>query len=194
MIKGNKMKKLITLSLFSFLLFFGCNQDSEILTPVEESSSQDYSLISLPTPTGGLSIETIYSFSKEVSGEQGGIFYNGFSYQGGPFGTVTVNSRLNFPANSFSGYETITKTYNTDFATMEYGPSMSFNVPVLCGLRFYGLDLSGVDPNMVKFVYIANDGTIEDVEYESISINVASGYLYVKNAQLNHFSRYGFVN
>jgi len=188
------MKNILKLSLLSFLLFFGCNQESEILTPVEESSSQDYSLISLPTPTGGLSIETIYTFSKEVSGEQGGIFYNRFSYQGGPFGTVRVNSRLNFPANSFSGYETITKTYNTDYATMEYGPDMTFNAPVLCGLRFYGLDLSGVNPETVKFVYIAYDGTIEDVEYESLSINVASGYLYVKNAELNHFSRYGFVN
>ncbi|MDH3269409.1 MAG: hypothetical protein OEM46_11210 [Ignavibacteria bacterium] len=188
------MKKLLILSLFSFLLFFGCNQDSEILTPVEEISDQEYKLISLPTPTGGLSIETIYTFSEEISGEQGGIFYNRFSYQGGPFGTVTVNSRLLFPENSFSGYADITKTYNTDYATMEYGPSMSFNVPVLCGLRFYGLDLSGVDPETVRFVYIANDGTIEDVAYESLSINVASGYLYVKNAQLNHFSRYGFVN
>ena len=188
------MKKLITFSLLSFLLFFGCNQDSEILTPVEESSNQDYTFISLPTPTGGLSVETIYTFSEEISGEQGGIFFNQFSYQGGPFGNVTVQSRLLFPENSFSGYEDITKTYNTDYATMEYGPSMSFNTPVICGLRFYGLDLSGVDPNTVRFVYIANDGAIEVVEYESISINVASGYIWVKNAELNHFSRYGFVN
>jgi hypothetical protein len=188
------MKKLLILSLFSALIFFGCNQESEILTPVEESHTPEYTLIPLPTPSGGLSIETIYTFSKDISGEQGGIFYNGFSYEGGPFGTVTVNSRLNFPANSFSGYEEITKTYNTDYATMEYGPSMPFNVPVLCGLRFYGLDLSGVNPETVKFVYIKTDGTIEEVEYESLSINVTSGYLYVKNAELNHFSRYGFVN
>ena len=188
------MRTTLTTLLLSAFLFFGCNQESEILTPIEESSNQEYTLISLPTPTGGLSIETIYSFSMEISGEQGGTFYNNFSYEGGPFGTVTVNSRLLFPANSFSGNEDITKTYNTDYATMEYGPSMSFNEPVLCGLRFYGLDLSGVNPETVRYVYIANDGTIEDVEYESLSINVASGYIWVKNAQLNHFSRYGFVH
>jgi hypothetical protein len=193
-IKDKTMKHLLTLSLLSLLFFFGCGQDSEIITPAEESSTQEYGLISLPTPTAGLSVETIYSFTKEISGEQGGIFYNGFSYEGGPFGTVTVNSRLSFPANSFSGQQEISKTFNTDYATMEYGPSMSFNAPVLCGLRFYGLDLSGIDPETVKFVYIRPDGTIEDVEYDSISINVSSGYLYVKNAQLNHFSRYGFVN
>jgi hypothetical protein len=192
--KEKTMKYLLTLVLASVLLFVGCDQKSELITPVEESSTQEYNIISLPTPTGGLSVETIYNFTKEISGEQGGIFYNGFSYEGGPFGTVTVNSRLLFPSNSFSGQQEISKTFNTDFATMEYGPSMSFNVPVLCGLRFYGLDLSGIDPETVKFVYIRTDGTIEDVEYDSISMNVSSGYLYVKNAQLNHFSRYGFVN
>jgi hypothetical protein len=188
------MKKLLILSLFSFLLFFGCNQKSEILTPIEESSNQEYTLISLPTPTDGLSIETIYSFSMEISGEQGGTFYNHFSYEGGQFGNVTVLSKLVFPANSFSGYEDITKTYNTDYATMNYGPPMSFNEPVLCGLLYYGLDLTGINPETVRFVYIRNDGTTEDCEYESLTVNVASGLIYVKNAQLNHFSRYGFVH
>ena len=188
------MKKLLTLSLFSFLLFFGCNQESEILTHIEESSNQEFTLISLPTPTGGLSIETIYSFSMEISGELGGTFYNYFSYEGGQFGNVMVLSKLVFPANSFSGYENITKTYNTDYATMDYGPPMSFNEPVLCGLVCYGLDLTGINPETVRFVYIRNDGTIVDCEYESLTVNVASGLLYVKNAQLNHFSRYGFVH
>ena len=188
------MKKLITLSLLSFLLFFGCNQDAEILAPVEEPSSQEYTLISLPTPTGGLSIETIYSFSMEISGEQGGTFYNYFNYEGGFSGNVMVMSKLVFPANSFAGYEDITKTYNTDYATMEYGPTMSFSEPVLCDLLYYGLDLTGINPETVRFVYIRNDGTIVDCEYESLTVIVASGLLYVKNAQLNHFSRYGFVN
>ena len=190
----NTMKKLLTLSLLSFLFFFGCNQDSEILAPVEEPSNQDYNLISLPTPTGGLSIETIYSFSMEISGEQGGTFYNYFSYEGGIFGEVWVVSTLVFPPNSFTGNKDITKTYNTDYATMEYGPSMSFNEPVLCDLLYYGLDLTGINPETVRFVYIRNDGTIVDCEYESLTVIVASGLLYVKNAQLNHFSRYGFVN
>jgi len=193
-IKDKTMKHLLTLSLASLMFFFGCDQGSDPTAPTSESSAQEYNLISLPTPTGGLSIETIYSFTKDISGEEGGIFYNGFSYEGGPFGTVTVNSRLLFPENSFSGQQDITKTFNTDFATMEYGPSMSFNVPVICGLRFYGLDLSGVNPETVKFVYIRTDGTIDDVDYESLSINVSSGYIWVKNAELNHFSRYGFVN
>ncbi len=188
------MKNLLTLSLLSFLLFFGCNQESEILTPVEESSNQDYTLISLPTPSGGLSIETIYSFTMEISGEQGGTFYNYFSYEGGIFGNVIVLSTLVFPANSFSGNIDITKTHNTDYATMEYGPSMSFNGPVLCTLLFYGIDLTGVNPETVRFVYINNNGTVVDCEYESLIVNVESGLLYVKNAQLNHFSRYGFVN
>ena len=188
------MKKLLTLSLFSFLFFFGCNQDSEILTPVEESSDQQYKLISLPTPTGGLSIETIYSFTEVISGDSGGTFYNYFSYEGGIFGEVWVVSTLVFPPNSFTGNKDITKTYNTDYATMQYDPSMSFNEPVLCNLLYYGLDLTGINPATVRFVYIKNDGTVVDCEYESLTVNEASGLLYVTGAELNHFSRYGFVN
>jgi len=188
------MKKSFLILILIGITFFGCNQDSEILTPVEESSNQDYTLISLPTPTGGLSIETIYSFNMEISGELGGTFYNYFNYQGGQNGEVWVVSTLVFPPNSFSGYEDITKTYNTDYTTMEYGPSMSFNEPVLCNLLYYGLDLTGINPETVRFVYIRNDGTIVDCEYESLTVDVASGLLYVTSAELNHFSRYGFVN
>ena len=57
-----------------------------------------------------------------------------------------------------------------------------------------GLDLSGVNPANVDFVYLNNDGTIEQIIYENLEVIVSQGCLRVSNAYLPHFSRYGFVN
>ncbi|MBT8386061.1 MAG: hypothetical protein KJO12_01500 [Ignavibacteria bacterium] len=188
------MKKLLTLSLLSFLLFFGCNQNSEILTPVEESSSQDYSLISLPTPSGGLSVETLMTQFMEINGDEGGKFDIKFNYEGGPFGFVKIDSKLEFLAGAFVGNADISQTHNTDFASMTFGPSMQFSARVVHSLKIEGVDLSGVNPNTLDFVYIDAIGNMYPVEYEEVRMDASSGKLEVKNAILPHFSRYGFIN
>jgi hypothetical protein len=192
--KEKTMKLLLTLSLASLLLFFGCDQKSEITTPVEESSTQEYSLISLPTPTGGLSVEALLAKYKEIDGDNGGTFIASFNYEGGPFGDVQCTSRLIFSPGAFNGVTEIQKTLDSESAAMIFGPQMEFNLPVKCSLRFYGLDLSNVNPETLDFVYIALDGTFQHCEYDTIEMNAGNGYLMVRNAQLNHFSRYGFVN
>ncbi len=71
---------------------------------------------------------------------------------------------------------------------------MVFNTPVQYTLTVSGLDLTGVNPDSLDFVYVAQNGSITGVEYDAITANVATGTLAVVNAQLEHFSRYGFVN
>ena len=71
---------------------------------------------------------------------------------------------------------------------------MQFNRIVKYTITISGIDLSGVNPNTLDFVYVAQDGSIHQIVYDSIYMNAASGILKVTNAQLNHFSRYGFVN
>jgi len=188
------MKKLLTLSLFSFLLFFGCNQESEITSPVNNSPNPQLKLISLPTPSGGLNIETDYTVYKQINGGAGGSFWASYRYKGGPNGTVYMNSGLNFPANSFSGVKYISQTFSSTGAAMVFGPPMTFNVPVYYSLKIGGLDLTGVNPETLDFVYIDANGNMYPCEYSAIAIDVASGTLAVYNAKLNHFSRYGFVN
>ena len=61
--KRNEMKKLIILSLFSFLLFFGCNQESEITSPEQTVQTQEPNWIALPT-SEGLRVNTIYTATK----------------------------------------------------------------------------------------------------------------------------------
>ena len=186
------MKKLISINLVVFALLFGCNPDSNVTSPDESANDSHLKLIQMPSPKG-LSVETLYTEEKYINGYYGGYFEEQFSYQGSA-GNVIINSQLVFPAGSFYGGKTITQTFNTETASLEFGPAMQFNVAVKYTLTISGLDLTGVDPNTLDFVYVAQDGSITGVVYDSIYMDAASGTLKVTNAQLNHFSRYGFVN
>jgi hypothetical protein len=186
------MKKFITINLITIALLLGCNPDANVTAPEGTATTHQLKLIQMPAPKG-LSVETVYTESKYINGYNGGTFEEQFTYQSS-IGTVTVNSQLVFPAYAFSGGKTITQTFNTETASLEFGPAMQFNNPVKYTLTVSGLDLSNVNPNTLNFVYVAQDGSITGVIYDSINMNVSTGTLQVINARLNHFSRYGFVN
>jgi len=188
------MKKLLILSLFSVLFYFGCNQESEITSPGNTESNPQLKLISLPVPSSGLTVEDEYTVFKDINGTVGGSFWASYSYQGGPRGTVYMSSGLSFPANSFSGVKNISQTFSSTGAAMVFGPPMQFNTTVYYSLKIGGLDLTGVNPETLDFVYIDANGNMYSVEYDYIAMDVNSGTLIVAGAELNHFSRYGFVN
>jgi len=186
------MKKFATLMLMVFALLFGCTPDANVVSP-DNSVKQTAQLIKLPAIKSGLSIESLLTRSKYINGYNGGLFSESFEFQS-VTGNVTIVSQLVFPANSFSGGKTITQTFDTETASLEFGPAMVFNVPVKYTLTVSGLDLTGINPETLDFVYVAQDGSITGVIYDSIIMDVTTGTLKVTNAQLNHFSRYGFVN
>ena len=188
------MKKLLTFLIFSALIFFGCNQESEITSPVDNSPSSQLKLISLPTPSGGLTVEDEYTVFKDINGTAGASFWASYSYQGRPKGMVYMSSGLSFPANSFSGVKNISQTFSATGAAMVFGPPMQFNTTVYYSLKIGGLDLTGVNPETLDFVYIDANGNLYPVEYDYIAMDINSGTLKVAGPELNHFSRYGFVN
>ena len=190
----NQMIRLLTFALFSALIFFGCNQESETTSPADNSPNSQLKLISLPVPSGGLGVEILVTQYKEIDGDEGGRFEAEFSYQGGPFGEVTVKSKLDFKEDAFEGIKNISQTLDTDLAVMSFGPSMQFNERVKVDLRIEGLDLSNVDPTTLDFVYIDNNGSTHFVEYDELTMDVSNGRVDLDNAILPHFSRYGFVH
>jgi len=183
--------KHLTSMLFILLLFLlGCDQVTEINAPQERILNKQ--IISLPQPIG-LGVEDLHTESKDIDGSYGGWFGESFEYQG-TNGTVYINSFLHFYADAFTGTKTITQTFNTETAAITFGPSMQFNVPVDYTLIIFGADLSGVNPNTLDFVYIDANGNMYAVQKDYVTMDLSSGMLKVKNAKLNHFSRYGFVN
>ena len=187
------MKKFIPPLLMTLVFLFGCSKDTNINAPETPAITNNAQLIKLPTPKHGLSVNTIYTSTKYINGYYGGSFWAQFNYQSN-YSNVVITSQLVFPSGSFSGGKTISQTFNTETASLEFGPEMQFNVPVLYTLTVTGLDLTGVNPATLDFVYVAQDGTITGVQYDSITMDLATGMLKVTNARLEHFSRYGFVN
>lgn len=192
-IERDKMKKFIPPMLMLLVLFFGCSTDTNINSPETPAGNKNVNLIKLPAPEHGLSINSFYTTSKYINGYNGGNFWSQFNYQSIST-NVVITSQLFFPSGSFPGGKTITQTFNTETASLEFGPSMQFNIPVLYTLTVSGLDLTGINPATLDFVYVAQDGSITGVQYDSITMDTASGTLKVTNARLEHFSRYGFVN
>lgn len=186
------MKKFIPPILMIFVLMFGCSPDANITSP-DDSIQPKANLIKLPAMKSGLMIEADLRRTKDINGANGGTFEESFEFQS-VNGTVSINSKLVFPAGAFTGFKNISQTFNTETASLEFGPAMQFNIPVQYTLTVTGLDLTGVNPDSLDFVYVAQDGSITGVDYDSITSNVATGTLTVNNALLEHFSRYGFVN
>ena len=70
---------------------------------------------------------------------------------------------------------------------------MVFNKNLEYTLTYKGIDLTGVDPETVKFCYIASDGSIVEAENSGIEVHIEDGKIKVKKALIPHFSRYGWV-
>lgn len=187
------MKKLLTFLLFSVLVFFGCNQESEITSPVETGPILNKKLISLPLPSSGLTLES-QTFTQEINGANWTEFQRSYTYQTSSGKTIYQIGDLDFFPGAFSGTRNISMTFNTGGAAMDFGPAMQFQAVVEYTYKITGLDLTGVNPNTLDFVYIDANGNMYPVEYSSIAIDIAAGVLAVYGAEINHFSRYGFVN
>ena len=188
------MRKVFTLLIFSVLVFFGCNQESEITSPVSLSAQLEINWITLPSPSE-LSINSqSFSVSDIIDGKKGGLIVLIEQYEGGPFGTVKINSLLDIPKQAFLGTQEIAMTCTPEEGTVEFEPSIVFNKDLEITLDYDGVDLTGVNPNQVEFCYISEDGSLVVAEHGGIEIDLGKGKIKVNDARIPHFSRYGFVN
>jgi hypothetical protein len=83
---------------------------------------------------------------------------------------------------------------NDRFGITTFSPDYDFSKPVIYNLTISGINLNGIDPETVKFVYMAPDGQYYPAKYDHLRADPKLGLLQVVNAKLPHFSRYGFAN
>lgn len=70
---------------------------------------------------------------------------------------------------------------------------MQFDNALNLSLVFTNLDLNALDlTHDVKFVFMGDDGTIELTQNDGVQIQLSIGALQVKNAKIEHFSRFGY--
>jgi hypothetical protein len=189
------MRRLIyIISFITVIYLLGCNENPEITSPVNGIKSENANWISLPN-IEGMYIENSFTVTKRINGAQGGFLSMYESYSGGPFGTVTIDAELIIDQGAYPGNKNISMT-NDDFeCATTFAPSFEkFNDIVTYTVAYAGIDLSNIDPNNIKFAYIATNGDLEYAQHEGITVNVSTGTIQVINALIPHFSRYGFVN
>jgi hypothetical protein len=186
------MKKYISIIILLSLFVIGCSEQTSINSPVSDLNINEPNWITLPQEVG-MSIEKISSSSKSVNGANGTTWPWSTSYTG-TLGRVTISSTLVVEPNSFSGTKTITQKHDDATCATTFGPSMVFNIPLSFTIKYTGIDLSQINPATVKFAYISNDGSVVYAVNDGIVIDLSTGTLQVINAQIPHFSRYGFIN
>ncbi len=187
------MKKLLTFLIFSALIFFGCNQESEMTSPLgSHSDNQPNWLVSLSS--NNISMETIHTASELIDGDRGGNVNFKGDFPGGPFDKIHVDSKLVIHSGSFSGSMIISSNIDDVNLLTTFGPSYVFNQPLEYTLLLQGIDLTGINPEDVKFVYQAADGSIHECESDGVDVDLNKGKVKVNKAKIPHFSRYGFVN
>jgi hypothetical protein len=192
------MKKYISIIVLLSLFVIGCSEQTSINSPENKVQTQEPNWISLPNMNGesGMSVMSmpIFQASKEIDGKNGGKILINEKYLGGPLGEVKVKAELEFPKDAFVGSKNITMILDTQFGLATFSPHAYFDKDAIYNVEFLGLDLTGVNPKNVGFVYQAEDGSYEYIDYSKIEVDLKNGRLKVRDAKLPHFSRYGFVN
>lgn len=180
------MKKYISLIVLFSLFVIGCSEQMSVNSPVEKPTKK---VEWLTVSSSGLSVEGSKTWSKSINGAYGGLFKGTKSLST----IVSAYVEVWVPAGAFSGTKTISATLNSSTLYADFAPSpMTFNTPIYYTVEYYGVDLTGIDPANVDFFYIDGNGNMVKAPYAEIYVE--DGWLCVVDAQLPHFSRYGFVN
>jgi hypothetical protein len=185
------MKTLLSLMVVSLLFWTGCQESSSIVEPETVQTSAP-NWIELPKNTSqSSSIEMEFSASENIDGNSGGEIKLDRNYYG-PNGKVKIIAKLKFDKGSFNGTKLITMIVDDVNGTVTYSPSMNFDKPAELYLKLEGLDLSGINPDDIDFVYFSPSGTYGPITYKEIKVDIQSGTLELKDGLIPHFSRFGF--
>jgi len=180
------MKSIILSFFIAVGLFFaGCSEQSSINSPQQDSQ------LSLVKMSDGNSLHKTISVSKTINGNIGGSLDIVGSFD---LGIIQVNGTLTVPPGAYQGNQTITAYMDGVYAVIDFGPSpFIFDIPLNFTMEITGVKLTG-NVNAIKFVYIAPDGTMQPVELNGTTEADRKGnMLSVYDAQLPHFSRYGWA-
>lgn len=192
--KDNKMSKYFYTLVFFLGFILGCGKYSDTVGPVDVQEGNEPNWIVIPSAENK-SLEKEIFTGKWVCGDSKSVLrLKEFYLASTPFRFVRISARAEFQKNSFEGCTFITMSVNDRFGITTFSPDCDFSKPVIYNLTISGIDLSGINPETVKFVYMAPDGQYYPAECDQLRADPKLGLLQVVNARLPHFSRYGFAN
>ena len=183
------MKKIFVVLAFVIPFLAGCS-DSITNSDTADQIVNQRSWITLPE-NSQMRVESDYSASKLINGEIGGNVELNINYVSKTGVNVIISAEIEVPAGAYSGDKNITMIINSFNGTATFYPSPeTFNKPLIFNLRVSGVNLNGVDPKTIEYVYLAPDGSFAPIEYKNLVVN--GGVLIVDGALIPHFSMYGW--
>ena len=183
------MLKYLSVLMLLAIFVIGCTDKSNMLSSVDNITGNNEavtnpSFIEL-LPANNQTIKKDVAVSKTIYGDQESLLEINTGYAGGPFGWISITANARFQRYSFTGSRYVTMSISDNNGTASFSPSGTWALPVIYNLTIQGIDLS---------VYMASDGNYYKAKYQSLYIEKQSGKIQLINAELPHFSRWGFIN
>ncbi len=182
------IKKYAGILIIFIMVLSGCTKDNPVENPINEFEGR--SLINIPKSIEA-EVGAVISASKIIDGCKSGSVIIDTQYQSST-GPMKIFAEIKFKANAFTGSKLVTMMIDNVSGTVSFDPPSVFSRPANLDMKLEGVDLSGINQDHVDFVYINPNGTFEPVLYKDIIINISSNNLEIKDAEINHFSRYGW--
>lgn len=178
------MKFISYLIIFLALIITGCEDRTDTsIGPIQDGQIE---LLKLPG-------QQTFTTNKIINGDTGGELLIDTSYAGGPFGLVKIYSRIVFPPGYYQGDVDISMTIDDAEAILIFEPSMMFDSSATLNISFEGLDLRGVNPSTINFVYLNDDGSTTRVNRKDLKVIYGLGKIQLEDAVIPHFTRLAFA-
>jgi len=191
------MKIIIVIFTVVVLSLFGCQDENLLVEPINISSYHKLSKIeSYDSETTSVpnKLKIIRTKSFTVDGSKGGLIFLKYIWKKGIYAGIKVEAKLKIPIGAFKDSLTFDIIINPKLLSIQLCPSpFTFDKPVLLDLKYKGIDFSNIDPSNLDFKYISPSGHYVKTEYDYIKIDPIEKVLFVHNAVLPHFSRYGWT-
>ena len=188
------MKKLKLFALVLMLPFlFACQEESSLVGPEKVSaSSSEPNWISLPSSDAS-QLKKVFSVTELITVQSGGVIRLDEAYEGGPFGNVSLSAEIKFAPGTINEDTYFTMAFDDEAGVITFSPSCTFNNEAPLTISLKGINLNDVDTDEIGFVYYDANGEYVEVDSKRLWAKTIDGSLGILQAQIPHFSRYGFT-
>ncbi len=194
------MKRLLTFVLLVGIFLTSCQDDSSIL---QSDSELDGTTILIVNENLEEHIDIVFEYTKVkdnfartyiIIGDKGGKIIEKHTWTNGTE-TLKLEAYLTIPAGAFEDTLTFDMVVDPNLLSVEFHPTpFTFNVPIILDLKFKGISEDyKIDSDSLDFQYYKVDGTFEEVDYKSVEWDPIDREIKVFDAELHHFSRYGWT-
>jgi hypothetical protein len=180
------------LTLFITFFISSCQNSDSVLVPADNSDNSNY----IYSPEKLESDEGDFVLLQNIDGNTGGTIAFDTSYMDINGDSISMSIKLKFLPKSFSGIKEIQIIPDLATGSIQFFPHMDFTNLVLVDLYYKGIDLAKLsfDSNSkADFVFQDENGQIEYTLSKGCVVIWNQSLIFVKSAQLKHFSRYIFV-